>query len=159
MVTVMKNFILGIMVGAIILIAVIWHFSGKQSHDEVKQDLQNAAAHAAQAVEEKLGTSNLSAAEIKDELARTGKVVRRKAEDAGAAIADAATDARVTATIKARLLKDGDLSTLKISVSTANGLVTLSGTASSPENIKKAIQLALETDGVHKVVSTIQVKN
>jgi osmotically-inducible protein OsmY len=159
MVAVMKNFLLGILVGAVILIAVIWHYSGKQSHDEVKQDLQNAAAHTARAVEEKLGTSNLSAAEIKDELARTGQVVRRKAGEAGAAIADAATDARITATIKARLLKDGDLSTLKISVNTADGLVTLSGTSSSTENIRKAIQLALETDGVHKVVSTIQVKN
>jgi len=154
----MKNFILGLLVGAIILIAVVWYYSGQHTHVEIKEDLRNAAAHTAQAVEEKLGASNLTTAEIKDELARTGKIVRSKAEDAGAAIADAAKDARVTTTIKARLLKDGDLSTLKISVSTTDGLVTLSGTASSPENIRKAIQLALETDGVHKVVSTIQVK-
>lgn len=156
----MKNFILGLFVGSIILVAAIFYYSDKHAHVElVKEDLQKAAARTAQAVEEKLGTSNLTTEDIKDEIARTGRIVRRKAEDAGAAIADVATDARVTATIKAKLLKDGDLSTLKISVSSANGLVTLSGTASSPEHIKKAIQLALETDGVHKVVSTIQVKN
>jgi osmotically-inducible protein OsmY len=36
--------------------------------------------------------------------------------------------------------------------------VTLSGSASSPENIRKAILLAMDTNGVREVVSTLQVK-
>ena len=39
-----------------------------------------------------------------------------------------------------------------------DGVVTLTGTGSSPENIRKAIQITMDTDGVHKVISTLQVK-
>jgi osmotically-inducible protein OsmY len=53
---------------------------------------------------------------------------------------------------------DPDVSALSISVNTTGGVVTLSGTASSSENIRKAMQLAYDTDGVNQVVSTIQVK-
>ena len=96
--------------------------------------------------------------DIKDELARTGQVVRRAANEAGHAIADATADARITAAIKAKLLASRDLSALKISVNTTAGVVTLSGAVASSEHISKAILLAMETDGVREVVSTLQVK-
>lgn len=95
---------------------------------------------------------------IKEEMARTGRVVRQKAREAGAVIADATADARVTAAIKAKYVADRDLSALKISVNTTGGLVTLSGTVSSLDSIGQAIRLALETDGVREVVSTLQVE-
>jgi hyperosmotically inducible protein len=85
--------------------------------------------------------------------------VRRKTADAGDVMADVAADARITAAIKGKLVADAGLSSLSISVSTTDGLVTMSGAASSPENIQKAVQLAWDTDGVHGVVSTIQVKD
>ncbi|MGQ9695827.1 MAG: BON domain-containing protein [Thermodesulfobacteriota bacterium] len=56
------------------------------------------------------------------------------------------------------LAADPDLSALSISVSTAAGRVTLSGTVGSPELIGKAVALALETEGVREVVSTLKVK-
>ena len=96
--------------------------------------------------------------DIKDELARSGQVVRREATEAGHAIADATADARTTATIKAKLVASRDLSALNISVNTTDGVVTLSGAVSSSEHISKAILLAMDTDGVREVVSTLQVK-
>ncbi len=78
--------------------------------------------------------------------------------DAGHAIADATADARITAAIKGKLLASRDLSALNISVNTTAGVVTLSGFVSSSEDISKAILLAMETDGVREVVSTLQVK-
>src|SRR4029077_8547180 len=96
---------------------------------------------------------------IKDELSRTGKVIREKTRQAGDAIADATANARITAAIKTKLVADSGLSAFKIDVDTTDGVVTLSGTVSSYEEIAKAINLALETDGVHKVVSTLQVKS
>ena len=36
--------------------------------------------------------------------------------------------------------------------------MTLSGSVSSPEDIGKAVLLAMETDGVREVISSIQVK-
>ena len=91
-------------------------------------------------------------------MARTGKIVRREANEAGHAIADATADARTTASIKGKLLASRDLSALNISVNTTAGVVTLSGFVSDPEHISKAILLAMETDGVREVVSTLQVK-
>jgi osmotically-inducible protein OsmY len=91
-------------------------------------------------------------------MSRLGHVIRDKAHAAGKTIADDTADARITAAIKAKILADSALSVIKISVTTTDGRVTLSGTASSPENIRKAIQLAWDTDGVTEVVSTLQVK-
>jgi osmotically-inducible protein OsmY len=95
---------------------------------------------------------------IKDELSRTGKVIREKAGQAGDAIADATANARTTAAIKAKLIKESSLSAFKIDVDTTDGVVTLSGTVSSYDEIAKAMSIAWETEGVHKVVSTLQVK-
>jgi len=101
---------------------------------------------------------SLSNPEIKDELERSGKVVRKKAEQVGAAIADATADARITATIKAKLVKDQALSALRISVNTTAGVVTLSGSAAGTDEIKEAMKLAYDTEGVREVISTLQVK-
>jgi hyperosmotically inducible protein len=85
--------------------------------------------------------------------------VREKAKRAGAAVADAATNARITATIKTKLLTEPGLSGLSINVDTTDGFVTLSGTVSSPEQVARAVKIALETEGVYKVASTLQVKS
>jgi len=155
----MKNFIVGLFLGIVLLIAVIWFYGDKNTHAEkAKDEIKSAAVNTKDFVKDKLDDSNLSTDNIKDELARTGKVVRTKAQAAGAAIADATADARITTEIKAKLLRDPDLSAISISVTTTDGRVDLTGTASSLENIRKAIRLALETDGVHEVVSTLQVK-
>ncbi|MCI0745628.1 MAG: BON domain-containing protein, partial [Verrucomicrobia subdivision 3 bacterium] len=63
-----------------------------------------------------------------------------------------------TAVIKGKLLKEPGLSSLSINVDTTDGLVTLSGTVPSHEEVAKAVRLAMETEGVTKVVSTLQVK-
>src|SRR6185503_4376943 len=95
---------------------------------------------------------------IKEELARTGQVIREKARKAGDTIADATANARTTGAIKTKLVGDTGLSAFKIDVDTSDGVVTLSGTVSSPEEIASAMQLAMEAEGVHRVVSTLQVK-
>src|SRR5262245_50808634 len=105
----------------------------------------------------KQGIADLKTEDIKQELERTGKVVRRKAGKIGEALADAATNAKITATIKASYAVDSELSALRISVDTTSGLVTLSGTVNTFDEIAKAIRIALETDGVQQVISTLQV--
>ncbi|HZV34825.1 MAG TPA: BON domain-containing protein [Verrucomicrobiae bacterium] len=156
----MKNFIVFIFVVIVIAVVAIWFYSGSNPHAEkARQDITGAASQTKQFVQDKIGTSNLTLDDIKNEMSKTGQVIREKAQKAGEAISDATADARITAAIKAKLVRDPDLSAIKISVSTSDGVVTLSGSASSPENIRKAIQLALDTDGVHKVVSTLQVKS
>ncbi len=86
-------------------------------------------------------------------------MIREKAREAGNAISDATANARITAAIKAKLFAEPGVSALSINVDTNDGLVTLSGTVSSHEQIAKAIKIAMETDGVTKVISTLQVKS
>jgi len=149
--------IIGIVLGAVGL----WYIGSPQGRSQAKQagtQIQNAASSTRDVVEEKLRVLDLRTNDIKDELARGGQIVRRKARDAGQVIADATADARITTAIKGKFLSNRDISGLNISVNTTGGIVTLSGSVSSPEEISKAMLLAMDTDGVREVVSTLQVK-
>jgi hyperosmotically inducible periplasmic protein len=150
--------ILGLAIGA----AAVWYVQSGHSNSRVQSatdQVENAAKSAGDAIQEKLRVLDLRPQDVKDELARTGQVVRRRAKEAGQAIADATADARITAAIKGKLVASRDLSALSISVNTTSGVVTLSGTVPSTDAISKAMLLAMETDGVKEVVSTLQVKS
>jgi hyperosmotically inducible protein len=158
----MKAFILGLILGAALCWAGISYYGNRPMRAEARQagaDTREKVVEAKDYVEEKADSLNLSTTNIKAELARAGAIVRRKTADVGDVIADTTADARITTAIKGKLVADAGLSGLSISVSTTDGLVTMSGAASSPENIQKAVQLAWNTDGVHGVVSSIQVKD
>jgi hyperosmotically inducible protein len=67
-------------------------------------------------------------------------------------------DARITAAIKAKLLTSKELSAWNISVNTTAGVVTLSGIVDSPDEIGRAMVIAMDAEGVREVISTLQVK-
>jgi len=96
--------------------------------------------------------------DVRQELERTGMVIRQKVAQVGAFIAETTADARITGAIKARLMSEPGVSSIGIDVNTTGGLVTLAGTAASHEEVAKAMRIALDTEGVVKVVSTLQVK-
>jgi hyperosmotically inducible periplasmic protein len=166
----MRAFFNGLIIGIIIGALGYWYFQKKaQEHPGAEQHFQQAAAQtgsnavatamtATDAVRAKLDTLDLHSDEIRDELDHTGEVIRHKAHDIGAEAVTAASDARAVTEIKAKYAMDSTLSVWKISVSCSQGHVTLSGTVTSPEDIGKAVALALEADGVRDVTSTIQVK-
>ncbi|MCM2265463.1 MAG: BON domain-containing protein [Desulfuromonadales bacterium] len=168
----MKSFIIGLFMGAIIASCAIWYFTAGSTMPAVQKaeeraatkagetldSLQSAGEKAKLALTAKFEALDLRSEDIQKELAEKGNVVRRKAREVGGAAVDATHDARVTTVIKAKLAADSDLSAISISVATTAGRVTLSGTVTSPELIGKAMTLALETDGVREVVSTIQIK-
>jgi osmotically-inducible protein OsmY len=150
---VLLSLTLGIAIGA----AVVWYYQ-TQPHTATPGGTNDTLQAATDAVQEKLRSLHLSGDDIKQELDRTGRVIRQKAQQAGQALSDATADARITAAIKAKLLRDPDLSAWNISVSTTDGVVTLAGAVSSPEAVGKAMLLAMETDGVREAISTLQVK-
>jgi osmotically-inducible protein OsmY len=166
----MRSFFNGLVLGVILGAAGFWFLQSKaREHPGAEQRAEAAAAqaqssageagqHLSEALKAKLETLDLRPGQIKDELARTGRIVRRKAQDLGGQVADVAADARIVAAIKAKYAADADLSVWKISVSSDQGHVTLSGTVSAEENIGNAVALALETDGVRDVTSTLAVK-
>lgn len=152
---------LALIVGLALGAGAVWYFQYGRNNSRVHaatDQVENAAKSAGDAIQEKLRVLDLRPQDVKDELAKTGQVVRRKAKEAGQAIADATADARITAAIKGKLVASRDLSALSISVNTTGGVVTLSGTVPSTDAISKAMLLAMETDGVKEVISTLQVR-
>ena len=74
--------------------------------------------------------------------------VKRAANDAGATVATAATDAMITTKINAALAADDQLKAIKIDVDTRDGHVVLSGTAPDAGSRERATSLARAVDGV-----------
>jgi osmotically-inducible protein OsmY len=166
----MRGFGSGLILGVVLGVAGYWFIQTKaREHPEAEQRAEAATAqartaasetghHLSEAFEAKLETLDLRSSEITNELARTGKIVRRNARDFGDQVADAAADARIVTSIKAKYLADPGLSVWQISVACDLGRVTLAGVVSSPEDLGKAVALALETDGVRDVTSNLTVK-
>jgi osmotically-inducible protein OsmY len=168
----MRRFFNGLVLGIMIGAGALWYYGSSHPIPGMKEaeqrattqagkalDLaQSAAKQATQAMPGALDALELRADEIRKEIAETGKVVRRRARDLGSTVADATADARITATIKAKLAADPELSALGISVATTGGRVTLAGTVASADLIGRAMVIALETEGVEEVISTLQVK-
>jgi osmotically-inducible protein OsmY len=166
----MRGFFNGLVLGVILGAAGYWFIQSKaREHPVAEQRAEAAAAqaqssagetgrHLSDALKAKIETLDLRPGQIKDELAKTGKIVRHKTHDLGEQVADAAEDARIVTAIKAQYAAAPDLSVWKISVSSDQGRVTLSGTVSAEEDIGKAVALALEADGVRDVTSTLAVK-
>ncbi len=156
----MKTFVT-LIIGVAIGIAAVWYFNHDKNNSQFRsagEEIKSTAQNAGDSISDKLKSWHLDSDSISNELSKTGKVIRDKTSNAGKAISDATADTRVSAAIKAKLVKDSDLSAWDIHVSTTDGVVTLSGTVSSPELIGKAMALALDTDGAQQVISTLQVK-
>jgi osmotically-inducible protein OsmY len=168
----MKTFIIGMLLGIIVGVGAIWYFTVGRTTPEVQQveeraaikledakdSAQEAVEKTRQALQAKMEAWELRPEDIQEELAEQGEVVRRKSRDIGDSLTDAATDAKITATIKAKLAADSELSVFDVSVSTTEGKVTLSGKVKSPEMIGKAVALALETGDVREVVSVLKIE-
>jgi osmotically-inducible protein OsmY len=114
---------------------------------------KESAAEARDAIADKLVEWHLTSDDIKQDLARTGQVVRSKAAVAGEKIADA----RIITVIKSKYVLDRDLSAIDINVDCKGGEVTLNGTVASAALVGRAAGLALDTNGVSNVTSRLTV--
>jgi hyperosmotically inducible protein len=169
----MKNFAIALLLGIIVGAVGMWYFEQQRDSTpairqaderagaaatQAREALGEAAAGVRSALAAKLEALQLRAQDVREDLERSGRLVRRKARAATEGVTDAARDAAITAEIKGKLAADPELSAMAIDVDTEGGRVTLSGTAPSHAAIGRATLLALETHGVREVVSTLQVK-
>ena len=76
-----------------------------------------------------------------------------------ATAAAATDDASISARVKARLLNDTEVRATGIDVTTANGVVTMTGQVGSKAAEARAVELAHQVSGVKDVVSKLEVKN
>lgn len=148
-------------IGIAIGVGALLFFGSSSAQKNVRdagRDIQEATKEGRDALQERLRELNIRPEDIQEELSKSGQVVRRKAAQAGQALADATADARTTAAIKAKLIADPNLSGLSLTVNTTDGVVTLAGPVSSADDVSRAIALAMEVEGVREVVSTLQVR-
>jgi hyperosmotically inducible protein len=95
-----------------------------------------------------------SAPEKGGDATRANESAHDTGKDARAALSDAA----ITASIKTDILKDPDLSVLKIDVDTKDGVVTLNGLAATDAARERATNIAQGTKGVREVKNHLVTK-
>lgn len=151
--------ILGLVVGFLIALGIFWYISDRDTDSvEVARERTSSETEVPEGDVRRDVDRMFDTDEIRDELARTGRVVREKVREAGEFVGGVAENAATTGTIKAKLLNDPRTSGLAIDVDSNDGVVTLSGNVDSYEEIARAMDLALNTDGVHEVISALQVR-
>lgn len=85
--------------------------------------------------------------------------VAKEAREQTAIASRAMDDAGITAAIKAGILAEPGLEVLKIDVDTVQGVVTLTGSADSPQNVEKATLIASSVQGVKAVDNRVAVSS
>ena len=75
----------------------------------------------------------------------------------GRTVGDTLDDATITTRVKTALLNDPGIGALRIDVSTAAGVVTLSGGVKSKAEADRAVEVARKIQGVKDVRSSLQV--
>jgi hypothetical protein len=123
------------------------------------ENTKAAAVAAGDAIGDKLKEWKLTPADLKEELATSGRVVRSRSTDFLQKTSEVIDNARLVTIINGRYIADRDLSSFKINVDATQGVVTLKGTVKSAELLGRAIALALDTDGVRQVVSELTVES
>ena len=93
------------------------------------------------------------AGEVKTQMEQSGQAMMSK-PSSGPAI----TDDLLNNLVKAKIAADSLASKAEIEVETEQGEVNLTGTASSYEEVARAMQLALDCDATSSVISKIKVK-
>lgn len=113
---------------------------------------------------DKPGPAESAGKKIDQATENVSKSVSNSAEKAGNTIAEssrstgqAIDDSEITAKIKALLLNEPGLKSLKISVETERGEVTLTGKADTQANRAKATKIAESVDGVSSVKNQLSV--
>lgn len=92
---------------------------------------------------------------LQGEMEKDGKIVMAK--PAGLAIPQL-ENGRLSDLVKAKIAAEPLLSDASIKVDVKDGEVSLQGTATSYEQVARAMRLGLDCDATRTVVSTIQVK-
>ncbi|HEX2854906.1 MAG TPA: BON domain-containing protein [Opitutaceae bacterium] len=100
---------------------------------------------------------HLDADNLKSELEKNGRIVREKTTATGESVAPTADDAQIVTAVKGKLVADRDIFASKINVGADQGVVSLTGSAGSADLVGRAIQLALDTNGVNRVVSLLTI--
>ncbi len=128
----------------------------EKSVEKAEEKMEEAAKMAKESAEKVVKAMALGAEELKKEMAEKGKIIRKK-EEVGEEATQQIEDSVITSKIKAKYAASPELSAFDISVDTSQGVVNLTGTVDSYGSVAKAIEIALDTEGVKEVEALLQV--
>jgi osmotically-inducible protein OsmY len=129
----------------------------KEKSPTMADQAAQTATQVKDAVAEKMTAWKLTPDDIKDDFAKTGRIVRTKAATIGQRIGETIDDARIVTVVKGKYFQEKNLSAFGIGVSCDQGAVTLTGSVKSLDLIGRAAALALDTNGVTSVTSLLRV--
>jgi hyperosmotically inducible periplasmic protein len=136
-----------------------------EAGDKTSQTLSEAGEKTSQKLAEAGDKAQIAVANVADKVAQKTDQAVVAVQDAvtpvGASAAEAGkglSDSAITASIKTDLLKDPDLSVLKIDVDTKGGVVTLNGLTGDEAARSRAGRLANSIKGVKEVRNFLVVK-
>lgn len=123
-----------------------------------KTDTSTSANDMVNQTEQKAKEIGAEASKGMAEVKEAGRDLAQDAKQAGNEVADKVSDAVITSSVKAELVKDPNLSALKINVDTDAGRVLLQGTAPSSTARDQAMKLAQAVKGVVSVDNQLKVE-
>lgn len=125
----------------------------------VGQKLDSAVAKTEQAAIEVKDATKASVASASAALREGADQAKAAAKSASDSVSVNSGDVAITASVNAGLIKDPDLSALKIDVDTRQGVVSLYGPAPSETARMRATDIAKAVKGVTSVDNKLTVKN
>lgn len=138
---------LPLLAAALVSVAALAACSKTAEEQTVGQKLDQAVSQTQQA-----------ANEVKGDVTQGTESAQQKAAAVTQELGQAIDDAAITASVSTDLAKDKDLSVLKISVSTKNGVVTLDGVAPTVTARERATSIAMAVKGVTRVSNNLMVR-
>lgn len=113
---------------------------------------------AGQKLDSAIARTETTMEQVKDKAQLAGQEAREAASNLGGRIERSTSDARITAGVKAALIKDPELSALKVEVDTNGGRVSLAGAAPTLAAKERATALAKAVEGVLSVDNRLVVR-
>lgn len=130
----------------------------KMNDQTVGQKLDAAVAKTEQVAADVKTDASQAVDQAKNKMDAEMPKVQASVENAGNKAMGVMDDAGITAQVSAGLIKDPDLSAIKIDVDTKAGVVTLSGNAPTPLAKERATDIAKGIQGVSMVHNNLVVK-
>lgn len=129
------------------------------------QQADRATDRASDYIEESTQASKEALRKAEEEFEQTTEAAGQELERAKEAAVDKAQtageyidDSVITLNVKAALVNDPMLQASQIEVTTVNGIVKLSGTVGSPQDIDRALKLAVDQQNVKSVQSELVIR-
>jgi osmotically-inducible protein OsmY len=157
----MKNLRLGVLLAGVAIVAVAAGCSETANNSNANANRANVNTNAnmapANANANANANSNTNRGLTRDEFEKDMDKYAKQAKGLGRKIGAGANDAWIWAKTRSVLTTADDLSDSTINVDVENGVITLSGTVSSQEQVKKADELAKGIEGQKGVQNKLQV--